>query len=43
MNRKYGNQPEISYRKLAEASGVNRQTIMACVRLLERMNKKHET
>jgi len=36
MNRRYGSQPEISYRKLAKASGVSRQTIMRLVRLLEK-------
>tara|TARA_R100001244_G_scaffold118371_1_gene88104 strand:- start:434 stop:580 length:147 start_codon:yes stop_codon:yes gene_type:complete len=35
--RKYGNHPEISYRKLAIASGVNANTIMQYVRLLEAM------
>jgi len=39
MNRRYGNQPFISFRKLAKASGVNRQTIMTYVRLLEKMEK----
>jgi predicted AAA+ superfamily ATPase len=35
--RKYGNQPEISYRKLSEASGVSANTIMQYVKLLEAM------
>jgi len=35
--RKYGGQPFVSFRKLSEASGVNRQTIMKMVRLLENM------
>jgi hypothetical protein len=35
--RKYGGQPFISFRVLAKASGVNRQTIMANVRQLENM------
>jgi len=35
--RKYGGQPEISYRKLSEASGVSVNTIMSCVRILEEM------
>jgi len=34
MKRRYGNQPEISYRKLAKASGVSKQTIMRMVKLL---------
>ena len=33
--RKYGGHPEISYRKLSEASGVSANTIMAYVKLLE--------
>ena len=35
--RRYGNHPEISYRKLAEASGVSADTIMRYVRVLEAM------
>ncbi len=35
--RKYGNHPEISYRKLSEASGVNANTIMKYVKILEGM------
>ena len=35
MKRKYGNHPEISYRKLAKASGVSANIIMRYVRLLE--------
>jgi len=35
--RKYGSQPFISFRKLSKASGVNRQTIMKMVKLLEDM------
>ena len=35
--RKYGSQPEISYRKLSEVSGVNVNTIMSCVRILEKI------
>ena len=37
MKRIYGNQPEISYRKLSKASGVSVNTIMSCVRILEKM------
>ena len=33
--RKYGGQPEISFRKLSEASGVSVNTIMSYVKLLE--------
>ena len=36
--RKYGGHPFISFRKLSEASGVNRQTIMKMVKLLENMD-----
>ena len=35
--RKYGNHPEMSYRKMAKASGVSQYTIMRYVRLLEAM------
>ena len=35
MKRKYGNHPEISFRKLSEASGVSANTIMRYVKLLE--------
>ena len=35
--RKYGNHPEISYRKLSEAAGVNANTIMKYVKILEGM------
>ena len=35
--RRYGNHPEISYRKLSEASGVSANTIMQYVRILEEM------
>ena len=35
--RKYGNHPEISYRILAEASGVNANTIMQYVIILAEM------
>jgi predicted AAA+ superfamily ATPase len=37
MKRRYGNHPEISYRKLSEASGVSANTIMQYVKLLEAM------
>ena len=37
--RKYGGHPEISYRKLSEASGVSANTIMQYVRLLEAMEE----
>jgi predicted regulator of amino acid metabolism with ACT domain len=37
LKRKYGNHPEISYRKLAEASGVNANTIMQYVKILAEM------
>ena len=36
--RKYGNQPEISYRKLSKASGVGVNTIMKYVRVLEKID-----
>jgi DNA-binding MurR/RpiR family transcriptional regulator len=39
MNRRYGNQPEMSYRKMAKASGVSQYTIMRYVRLLEKMEE----
>ena len=35
--RKYGGHPEISYRKLSEASGVSADTIMRYVRILQEM------
>ena len=35
--RRYGNHPEISYRKLSEASGVSADTIMRYVRILQEM------
>ena len=35
MNRRYGNQPIITYKKLAEASGVSANTIMRYVKILE--------
>ena len=37
--RKYGGHPEISYRKLSEASGVSANTIMQYVRILEEMEE----
>jgi len=37
MKRRYGNHPEISYRKLSEASGVNAGTIMRYVKILQEM------
>jgi hypothetical protein len=37
MKRRYGSQPEISYRKLSKASGVSVNAIMSSVRILEKM------
>tara|TARA_Y100000310_G_C20673707_1_gene811675 strand:- start:1005 stop:1148 length:144 start_codon:yes stop_codon:yes gene_type:complete len=42
MKRRYGSHPEISYRKLSEASGVNADTIMRYVRILEGMENETE-
>ena len=36
--RRYGNQPEITYKKLSKASGVSVNTIMKCVRVLEKID-----
>jgi DNA-binding IclR family transcriptional regulator len=40
--RRYGNHPEISYRKLSEASGVNPDTIMRYVKILQEMEDETE-
>ena len=42
MKRRYGSHPEISYRKLSEDSGVNADTIMRYVRILEGMENETE-
>jgi len=37
MKRRYGNHPEISYRKLSEASGASAGMIMRYVKVLQEM------